>query len=398
MTVTEIADLVVVGGGPIGGYVAANIASKGFNVKILEEHKTIGEPLKCAGLVTSRVFDFVKVSDSEIIQNEIKGAEIFSPNGNHLVIGGNKVHALVINRTRFDQEIIDQATSENAKLLLKNRVTSAQKHGNKIELKTTQQLEILCNLIVGADGAHSVVRDRFGFPNPKEILKGIGAELTGTKLDPGFVKIFLGNDIAPGFFAWIIPMNHVGSKCRVGLCIDPSSPRPIQYYFSQLFKQKYGGRFLENAKIVRKIGGKIPLGPLDKSAASNVMLVGDAAGQVKPSSGGGIYTGLLCGKHCISVAVDAMEKQDFSFNFLKKYHKLWSSDIGRELNMGMILRAVYKKLSDRQFDKYIEKFQKPKILEVINLYGDIDYPSKLIGPMLKHNPSLLTLLPSLVKK
>jgi geranylgeranyl reductase family protein len=395
---TENADLVVVGGGPIGGYVASNIASKGFNVSIFEEHKTVGEPSKCAGLVTSRVFDFVNISDSEVIQNEIKGAEIFSPNGNSLIIGGNKVHALVINRTRFDQEIINQAISENAKLLLKNRVTSVQRRVNKIELKTTQKLQIICDLVVGADGAHSVVRDRFGFPNPKEMLKGIGADLTGTNLDPDFVKIFLGNDIAPGFFAWIIPTNDSGTKCRVGLCADSLSPHSILYYFSQLFKQKYGGRFLENAKIVKKIGGKVPLGPLDKSATSNIMLVGDAAGQVKPTSGGGIYTGLLCGKHCISVAIDAMQKQNYSVDFLKKYHKLWFFDIGKELNMGMMLRNVYKRLSDQQFDKYIEKFQKPKILEVINSYGDIDYPSKLIRPMLKHIPSLLTLLPSLIKK
>lgn len=398
MNMKEINDLVVVGGGPIGGYVATNIASKGFKVSIVEEHKSIGEPLKCAGLVTKRVFDFVNISDSEVIQNEIKGAEIFSPNGNCLTIGGDKVHALVINRKIFDKEIIDQATSENAKLFFKNRITSAQRCGNKIELKTTKKLEIMCDLVVGADGAHSLIRDRFDFPHPKEILKGIGAELTGTKLEPDFVKIFLGGDIAPGFFAWIIPTNDSGTNCRVGLCIDPSAPLSIQYYFSQLFKKKYGGRFLDKAKVVKKIGGKIPLGPLEKTADSNIMLVGDAAGQVKPTSGGGIYSGLLCGKYCTSVAIEALQKQDYSIDFLKKYHKLWFSDIGRELSMGMMLRNVYKRLSDKQFDKYIEKFQKPKILDTIDRYGDIDYPSKLIRPMLKHIPSLLTLLPSLVKK
>ena len=106
----------------------------------------------------------------------------------------------------------------------------------------------MCDLVVGADGADSTIRDRFGFSNPKEILRGIGAELTGTKLEPDFVKIFVGDDIAPGFFAWIIPINDSGTKCRVGLCIDSSSPNSIQYYFSQLFKSNYGGRFLENAK------------------------------------------------------------------------------------------------------------------------------------------------------
>jgi flavin-dependent dehydrogenase len=151
-------------------------------------------------------------------------------------------------------------------------------------------------------------------------------------------------------------------------------------------------------RITRDIGGIIPLGVLKKTYDSNVMLVGDAAAQVKPTSGGGIYPGLLCARHCIKVALDALRNDDFSSSSLKKYQKLWSRDFGSELNMGIKFRSIFKKLTDKQMDKYIEKLQNPKIIETINKYGDIDYPSKLIKPMLKKIPTLLKFAPSVIQE
>ena len=226
----------------------------------------------------------------------------------------------------------------------------------------------------------------------------MGAEITGTSLDPDFVEIFVGNKTAPGFFAWIIPTNEKGTKARIGLCITQDSAYSPKHYFSNFFKNKHTSQYLENVEITKHLGGVVPLGALRKTCASNMMLVGDAAAQVKPTSGGGIYTGLLCAKHCSSVAIGALQKNDFSLRFLKKYHKLWSADIGVELNRGMKFRKIFKTLSDKQMDKYILKFQNPKIREIITKYGDIDHPSKLVKPLLKKVPSLLRLIPSIIKE
>lgn len=182
------------------------------------------------------------------------------------------------------------------------------------------------------------------------------------------------------------------------MCVDQESVRSPKYYFSNFFKNKNSSPFLENAEIIKHIGGVIPLGILKRTHDSNVMLVGDAAAQVKPTSGGGIYTGLLCANHCSNAALDALKKNNFTSKFLKNYHKLWFSDIGRELNLGMKFRRIFKSLSDKQFDKYIEKFNDPKITEIISKYGDIDYPSKLVKPLLKNIPSLLKLIPYVIKE
>ena len=391
-------DVAIVGGGPIGGYIAGEIASKKFKVAIFEKHKEIGTPVNCAGLVTQRVFDFLDIPKKNVIKNKVKGAQIHSPSGNILTIGGDKIHALVINRSEFDKQIIKKSKEKGAEIFLESNVLSIQKIKNHIELRTSKNLDIKCKLLIGADGPFSKVRDRFAFPEPTEFLRGIGAEIINTNINPDFVEIFIGRKIAPGFFTWTIPTNEQGTNARVGLCINRGSPHSPKHYFSNFLKNKHNSIQIKDSKITKYIGGVVPLGALKKTYTSNVLVVGDAAAQVKPTSGGGIYTGLLCASHCSSVAIEAFQANDFTASFLKKYHKLWTADIGRELNYGMKFRRIFRNLSDNQFDKYIEKFQDQKITKIISEYGDIDYPSKLVKPLLKKAPTLLKILPDVIKE
>jgi len=389
-------DTVVVGAGPIGGYVAGKIAEKNNKVIIFEKNRQIGTPVNCAGLVSPRVFDFLDIQKEKVIQNTLKGANIHSPSGDILTIGGNRVHAYAIDRKKFDNEIIKKSKEKGVQVFLESNVLSAQKIGEYIEITTSKKLEVKTKLVIGADGPYSKIRDRFILPEPKEFLRGIGAEITNTTLNPEFVEIFVGEKIAPGFFAWIIPTNNKGTNARVGLCTNQNiSPK---FYFQNFLKNKNTKKFLKNIKIIKYIGGVIPLGFLKKTYASNVLVVGDAAAQVKPTSGGGIYTGLVSANHCAKVALEALQKKNFSSQFLKKYHKLWYADIGMELFLGMRFRKIFKNLTDNQMDKYIKKFQNPKIIDIISQYGDIDYPSKLVTPLLKKTPTLLRLIPSIIKE
>ena len=390
-------DAIVVGGGPIGGYISSKISSAGYKIAIFEQHKKIGEPLNCAGLATSRIFNISGIKKENIIQNEIKGANIHSPSGKILTIGGDKVQALVIDRSRFDQEIIKKSIKNGSDLFLRNKILSAQRTKRHIELKTSNKEDIKCNLLIGADGPYSKIRDIFGFTKPKEYLKGMGAEIENTKLNPEFVEIFIGNNIAPGFFAWIIPSNYEGTKARIGLCIKEKTSYSLIHYFQNFFKNKYISPYLKNIKIIRKTGGIIPLGYIKKPYTNNILLAGDAAAQVKPTSGGGIYSGLLCADYCSIVAIEALNKNNFSSNLLKKYSKLISSDIGREFYIGMKFRKVYNDLDDIKLNSQIDLLNKEKIIKIISKYGDIDYPSKLIPHLIKNAPSLLKFIPKIIK-
>ncbi len=388
-------DVAIVGAGPIGGFVASKLSEKKYNIAVFEKKKDTGIPMNCAGLVTSRVFDDFNIPKRDIVQNKIKGAHIHSPSGKILSIGGNKVHALVIDRILFDRNIVDKAEKNGANIHLENKIDRISRKKEGVELKTSENIKCFTKLLIGADGPFSTVRKKFNMPEPKNFLYGAGAELTGTELKPDFVHIFVGNKVAPGFFAWLIPTNKTGTNARVGLCTDKSSGKSPKHYLSELFRNKEIKNLIGAAKIKQKTGGTIPLGVIKKNIADNVMLVGDAAAQVKPTSGGGIYPGLYCAEICSNIAIESIKNNDFSI--LKKYQKICSKEIGKELVKGYRFRSIFKRLSDEQMDKYIEGFSDPKLVEIINQYGDIDFPSKLVKPLIKKSPFLLKAVANFIK-
>lgn len=390
-------DVAITGGGPIGCFIAEQLAVKGRNISILEEHPSIGEPMHCAGLVTPRVIDIAQSSKEGVIQNRIFGAIIHSPDGSELTIGGNKIHGIVINRRSFDEHLAKKATKAGATLSLNHKVISIKKHQQYIELTchhNTQPHKLRCKLLIGADGSHSQIRNLLAFPKPTETLQGIGADISDALLHPHFVHIFVGQTIAPGFFAWVIPTNSHGTTARIGLCIGRHSRQSLQHYFTSLLQQP----LLQQATIMKRYGGTIPLGVLKKTTADRIMLVGDAAAQVKPTSGGGLYTGLVCANHCISVAENAFQTNHFDEPYLRSYHKRWTEEIGRELSLGMRFRTLFTRLTDDQINKYLKKFNTKKAINIINTYGDIDYPSQLVFPLVKTIPSLISLAPLLLKR
>jgi digeranylgeranylglycerophospholipid reductase len=390
-------DVAIVGGGPVGGYIAYLIAQKGYSTCIIEEHQTIGLPLKCAGLITPRVFDNIPISKEKLIENTIKGAHIHMPSGEILTIGGNKNHALVINRTIFDQKLIKKAQESGAVLKQHSKVIDLKKEKNKISISIKNNNTITktdSSIVIGADGPYSILRRRFNFPEPKEFLIGMGAQVENINLDPNFVEIFLGRNIAPGFFAWAIPTNKQGTQARIGLCVEKSSILSIKHCFQNLIKQPV----LNETKILKYSGGVIPLGPLKKTTSDHILLVGDAAAQVKPTSGGGIYPGLVCAKKCSDVVLEALQSHEFNNKNLINYHQSWTQEIGKELSLGMSFRRIFYKLDDKQINNYLTKLNQPKNIDILNRYGDIDYPSKLIFPLLKKNPSFVKLFPKLLKK
>jgi geranylgeranyl reductase family protein len=382
-------DAVVVGAGPIGGSVAGIISKKGFNVLILEEHNDIGKPVQCAGLVTARVFDFVDAK--ETILNSVEGANIYSPLGHKLRIDGKKTEAVIIDRAGFDKKIVMDAVDSGSEILLGSKVIDVKrKNGVKIKfLKDGSANEVECSLLIGADGANSVVSKTFNFQKPKEIISGFESEMVNIECDRKFVEIFVGDDVAPDFFSWIIPTDDT---CMVGLC---SASQPF-FYFRKMFRNKVSKEVLKNAKPISYIAGTIPFGVIDKTYDDNVMIVGDAACQVKPTSGGGIFTGLVGAKHCGNTAVKALEKNDFSSKMLSNYQKLWYNEIGDELKNGMRLRKIFKNLSDPDFEKIFNILDDEEILALISKHGDIDYPSK-IAKILFKKPKMLKLIGPLIK-
>lgn len=372
-------DIIVIGAGPIGSSVASIVAKNGYDVLIIEEHREIGRPVQCAGLVSKRVLELAKVN--KCILNKIKGAEFFSPKGHKIKVESKKTKAVVIDRAIFDMEIAKNAVRNGAEIELGKRVRAIKKNKN-IEVKVGGKIK-KCKILIGADGANSTVRKNFNFPKPKKILIGFQKEVVGLELNKEFIQCYISNRFAPNFFAWIIPIKE---SALIGLCIQNGNSSAHHYL------EKFCKKF-KNLKTVRYMAGHIPIGALNITCKENIMLVGDSACQVKPVSGGGLYTGLICAKECAKVTVKALENENFSKRVLDEYQKNWQKKIGKELRNGMRLRKILYSLNEIKIEKLFQILDNPKLLKIVEEIGDIDYPSKLLLPMFKKSPKLIKFAP-----
>jgi len=280
-------DIIVVGGGPAGGWTASNIARAGFKVAVVEEHQHVGEPVQCAGIITPRVFDMVDFASPSII-NEVKGANIFSPTGNKLAVGTSKVQAKIIDRRRFDSMIMDNAISNGAELISGNRV-SGLVMGETCEVQIGNRT-LRTKLVIGADGAKSNVRSWLGLEEPAYYLNGFGADIENVDMEQDRVNIFFGSQLAPNFFAWMIP---AGEVVRVGLCMREGQDTAYRYFKKLFMDNSPAAAMLKSGTVKKTYAGIIPLGLPSKTYTDRGMIVGDAASHVKATSGGGIYPGLV---------------------------------------------------------------------------------------------------------
>ena len=380
-------DVVVVGGGPVGGHVASLVARKGFDVLILEEHGKVGEPVQCAGIFSPKVLELVGCEDA--VLNRIRGADVFSPKGVRLELTAKEPKAVVVDRGRFDNVVVERALKDGARMMRGAKALGARKGDNGIDISLLQKgargnirTKLRTKLLIGADGVASNVARWSGLQRAPVVLPGVQDELEGVDLEDDRVKIFTGREIAPGFFAWLVP---AGQRVRVGLCTRKGAPAYLRRMHNGVVTSKH----LEGGRVVGTLGGAIPMGILKRTETDRVMLVGDAAAQVKATSGGGIYPGLVCAGHCAQTAIEALESGDLSERALSSYHDRWTADIGKELRKDWRLYKLYQTFDDAKIEKAFRLLNKPKVLRLIEERGDIDFPSKLALPIARKEPRLL---------
>ena len=377
-------DVVIVGAGPAGGLAAQRIARKGYEVAVIEEHREVGEPVQCGGLVTPRVFDYVTCK--ETILAEIHGAEIFSPKGRCLRIDGHETEAVVVDRAMFDRAILTEAVRAGAHTFLGTQAQGAKRTEGGIEVLVDRDGHadrIRGKILIGCDGVRSNVAKWFRILRPKTILPGFEVELAGVRGDPGLVKLFVGNALAPGFFGWIIPS---GDTARVGLCVKEGN---AYAYLMRMLKHPSVEAYTKGAQPILYIVGGIPIGFPRRTYADNVMVVGDAACQAKATSGGGIFTSLHCADLAAQTALQALVKEDYSSRVMHRYHKAWTKSIGKELRKDLAIHESFERLTDAQFEELFEIFDDPEVLRIIEDTADIDFPSKIGWTLIRKAPRIL---------
>ncbi|MFA7034744.1 MAG: NAD(P)/FAD-dependent oxidoreductase [Methanosarcina sp.] len=406
-------DVIVVGAGPVGSTAARYAAMNGAKVLLLEEHASIGSPVGCTGLLSTRAVEECDLKPSdEFVFNSVRGAFVHAPEGQCLPVDGKHTRAYVVSRKNFDRALAVMAVEEGVELSLKTRAIGFEKEnsetgtgttgeGGKKETGSPVKLRIVKNgkpetvsasVVIGADGVKSRIASYAGLGRPARVLPGIQVEAPYASEDSDFVELFPGSS-APGFFAWTVPLDEKIS--RIGLAIDPElafrngygENSPL-YYLEKLLrsnpciKTRYSGGMLDFV-----VGG-IPVGPQDKTYTGGVLLAGDAAGQAKPTSGGGVYTGAFAAKIAGRVAAEAALENDTSANRLSEYDRLWRKGLAKELEIGMKIHDYMGKLEDKQLNELIGSLNTPSILDTITEYGDMDHPSILMRKLMFSGNSL----------
>ena len=334
---SEQVDIAVVGCGVSGSSAALAGSENGASVCVFEEHPRIGEPSHCSGHVGIQAFtQFAPPIPRRIIENEIRGSVIYAPNGSSLTLRRQNPVTWVLNRAEFDRHLADLARKSGANVCLNSRVDGFKRSENgtfRTSVRGGRNREVECRILIDAGGCGGTVSRYANVPQPNPRMITNSAQFNVENLadiDEDLVEVYFGQRYAPGFFGWIIPRRDGSAK--VGLA---AAPRNNVRRCFELFVKKHPivSAKLRRAKILtRPVYHPIPVGGgATRTFADGVVTVGDAASQVKPTTGGGIVFGLACGRIAGKTAAEAVKLGDCSARTLSRYEKEWRKLIGFDL-------------------------------------------------------------------
>ena len=332
------------GAGPAGSYAACELASSGYSVAVLEQKEAAGVGVCCTGIISLECFDSFGINP-EVILNKASSAKFFSPSGKCLRLQDNRVQACVLDRASFDQAIACKAAAQGAEYLFSCKVVDISVGNGRA------QLEALCRgsrelftsrAVILAHGFKAKPPEKLGLGEIRNFLTGAQVEIETRNIDE--IEVYFGQGIAPGLFAWLVPTSP--NRVLVGLLSTSQAKLHLQRFLAGPFCQ---GRVLNGKpQIAQKA---IPLGSLPRTYGDRILVIGDAAGQVKATSGGGIYFGHLGATMAAEVLHRALTSDDLGSARLSCYQKEWKARMGKEISRGCWARRLYARLNDREIER-----------------------------------------------
>jgi len=359
--------VVVIGGGPVGSYVAYKLAGMGYGVAVVERKERLGEPVCCTGIISQECVSSFAIDDSVILR-WVNSARLFSPSGRSLSwLGQGKTQACVVDRVAFDAAMVNRAQGKGVEYVLNSLVRGIDVGDNRVIIEATRQGEGLnfeARAVVIATGFGSRLSEELGLGKVGDFVIGAQAVVENRGVDE--VEVYFGQEIAPAFFAWLVPTSS--QRALAGLL----SRRSPELYLRKLMSSLQAQGKIASAEAEPCYRG-IPIKPLPRTYGNRLVVVGDAAGQVKPTTGGGIYYGLLCADIAANNLHRALESDDLSAKSLASYERGWKKKLGQELRIGYWARKFYGRLSDRQIDRIFDIMESTNIDEALLKAGDFSF-------------------------
>lgn len=346
-------DIVVVGAGPAGSVTARFAAENGASVLMLERDREPGIPVRCAeGVSGGGLEDFIKL-DKKWIASEVTTARLYIPNGESLEMKTG-VKGYVLDRRLFDTALCDIACQKGVVMLTKANVTGILKNSDRTVTVFYDHLgsskEVKCRIVIGADGLESRVGRWFGLKTHlklEDISSSVQYTINNIKVDKHIISFYFGSKYAPGGYIWIFPKSETSANVGLGVAGNFAKERRAQAYLDEFVQENF-----PEASISYIVYAGIPITTtLPEITADNLMLVGDAARQVNPITGGGIKQGMIAGKIAGETAAEALRKGDYSKKAFKSYPQRWEKALGSKHRFMYSIKEKILYASDERLNK-----------------------------------------------
>jgi geranylgeranyl reductase family protein len=370
-------DVVIIGGGPAGLYAGARLASAGFAVTLLEEHPVVGEPVHCTGVLAAEAFDEFTLSRRSLL-NELTTARFWSPAGHQVSYSAGRVEAVVVDRRAFDQDLFERATRAGVSVERGARATAVLIDADGVTVRTAEH-EVRARAAILACGANYSLHRQVGLGMPRLFLHTAQIELPAR--EPGDVELHFGSEIAPKGFGWAVPVIRSKEQCaRIGVMCESDAPRHFERLAARI-APRWG--IDTGARPRQKI---LPLAPLSRTYRDRLLAIGDAAGLVKPTTGGGIYYSLLSAALASDVLKEALLRDDLSADQLAPYEHQWRQRLSAEFEAQLRLRLVAHRMSDADIEQLFELARTDGVMPIVRRTASFNRHRTLIIELLKHPP------------
>jgi flavin-dependent dehydrogenase len=353
----------------------------------VEEHSVIGEPVDCTGVVGSEVFARFDLP-RRVVLGSIDAITIHSPADIAVTHRNGGPLAYVVDRAELDRSLARRAEDAGATFHLNTQAVEVtpQAAGMEVTCRVGEgEIRHLdAKVLILAGGPRFAFQERLGLGTCPVLWRSAHAELAGNGLPNA--QVYLGRNVAPGAFGWAVPVRRAGQPfVRVGVNSHGDAPR----YLRKLCEEKFP-HLIPSDRPLTPRSWVVPIVPLAHTYAERVLAVGDAAGQVKPTSGGGIYFGMLSAEIAADTAAEGFRQGKFGRETMAGYEKRWRATLGLDLKIGTLFRRLFSRMADRDVDHLFRTLRQEGLLRHIAGRVSFDWHRELILFLLRH-PSLARL-------
>jgi digeranylgeranylglycerophospholipid reductase len=379
MSVDAYADVVVVGAGPAGSCCARELALRGFNTLLLEEHETVASKVLCTGIIGINAFEEFPLP-WETVVGTLGQMKAISRYGTELTYTPPQPLAYIVDKGAFNSALAAQANVAGALLHTSTRAHDLIIDRNGVHLHALvggeQPLSVHARLVVLACGVQYHLTKNLGLGIPREFLQGAQTEVPQHLTQ--WTEVHLNKTFSREAFAWLVPLQR--GNTRVGLMCAHNARGALMRFLDCVAPQwrEWEDIHLDSKPIAQM--------PLRKSYAERVLVIGEAAGQVKATTGGGIYYGLLAARLAAETIGQAFARGCFAATTLQGYERAWRSLLADELALGLSFRKLYGWIGDRQMDGLLHYIARNGLKDLIRRKANFDWHRELIVELRKRLP------------